>query len=46
MSIYCEACEGDIKKSGWGKHLKTRKHNRRGIGELVLEEREKTMLEM
>ena len=40
MSIYCEVCECNIKKSNWGKHLKTTKH---GIacGDIVVEEVEK-----
>ena len=40
MSIYCEVCECNIKKSNWGKHLKTTKH---GItsGNIVVEEVEK-----
>ena len=40
MSIYCEVCECNIKKSNWGKHLKTTKH---GIvcGDTVVEEVEK-----
>ena len=40
MNIYCEVCGCSIKKSNWGKHLKTTKH---GIacGEIVVEEVEK-----
>ena len=40
MSVYCEVCECNIKKSNWGKHLKTTKH---GItsGNIVVEEVEK-----
>ena len=40
MSIYCEVCECNIKKSNWGKHLRTKKH---GIacGDIVVEEVEK-----
>ena len=40
MNIYCEVCDCHIKKSNWGKHLKTTKH---GIacGEIVVEEVEK-----
>ena len=40
MSIYCEVCEGNIKRSNWRKHLKTTKH---GItsGNIVVEEVEK-----
>ena len=40
MSIYCEVCECNIRKSNWGKHLKTTKH---GIvcGDIVVEEVEK-----
>ena len=36
MNIYCEVCECSIKKSNWGKHLKTTKH---GIvcGDIVVE---------
>ena len=33
MSIYCEVCECNIKKSNWGKHLKTTKH---GITSVIL----------
>ena len=40
MNIYCEVCDCHIKKSNWGKHLKTTKH---GIacGEIVVKEVEK-----
>ena len=40
MSIYCQVCEYSIKKSNWGKHLRTTKH---GIacGDIVVEEAEK-----
>ena len=40
MNVYCEVCDCHIKKSNWGKHLKTTKH---GIacGEIVVEEVEK-----
>ena len=40
MSIYCEVCEGNIKRSNRRKHLKTTKH---GItsGNIVVEEVEK-----
>ena len=40
MNIYCEVCQCSIKKSNWGKHLKTTKH---GIacGDIVVEEVEK-----
>ena len=38
--IYCEVCRHNIKKLGWTKHLRTRKHidNENGV-----EEVEKTM---
>ena len=26
MEIYCEICECNIRKSGWAKHVKTKKH--------------------
>ena len=37
MSIYCQVCECSIKKSNWGKHLRTTKH---GIacGDIVVED--------
>ena len=40
MNIYCEVCEGSIRKNGWKEHLKTRKH-RVACGEIVVEEVEK-----
>ena len=40
MNIYCEVCGYNVRKSHWGKHLKTTRH---GIacGDIVVEEVEK-----
>ena len=34
--IYCEVCRHNIKKLGWAKHLRTRKHseNEKGVEEV------------
>ena len=34
--IYCEVCRHNIKKLGWAKHLKTKKHieNEKGVEEV------------
>ena len=41
MNVYCEVCGYNVRKSPWGKHLKTTRH---GIacGDIVVEEVEKT----
>ena len=37
--IYCEVCRHNIKKLGWAKHLRTRKHieNEKGVEEVEKE---------
>ena len=36
-NVYCQVCECNVRKNGWGKHEKTNKHikNAKGGGEEV-----------